>query len=216
VAGCGPAWALLAQGGVFTLQQRTATPFGPCTEDTVTRLLPIPDGSFAISATLQCGAAASVPGYVVVRVGPQGNVIGTYLAKQDVVLPTPPPTVVAALADGRVVTMRNDPPYTTFEAWPPDGSPPTATARIPGLYVYSGGGRLAADVNAATDGSLTVLLNSATLGDVVVHFAPGLLPRWLYHYPRIAQNSSLVAGDDQGTVYYVDPLNNDIVALRRF
>ena len=61
-----------------------------------------------------------------------------------------------------------------------------------------------------------MLLNSATLGDVVLHFGPGLTPRWLYRYPRIVQNSSLIAGDDQGTVYYVDPLNNEIVALRRF
>jgi hypothetical protein len=152
----------------------------------------------------------------VVRVGPQGTVTGTYLAKQNVVLPTPPPTILAALADGRVVTMRNAPPFTIFEAWPPDGSPPTATAQVPGLYVYAGGGRLASDVAPADDGSLSVLLNSATLGDVVLQFGPGLTPRWLYRYPRIVQNSSLVAGDDQGTVYYVDPLNNEIVALRRF
>ena len=213
---CGPAWSFLAPGDFMALQQRTSTPFGPCTAQTVTRQLPIPDGSFAVAATLECGATTSIPGYVVVRVGPQGAITGTYFAKQDLVLPTPPPTVLGALADGRVVTMRNEPPFTTFEAWPPDGSPPTATAHVPGLYLYNGGGRQAADLNAADDGSLSVLLNSATLGDVVLHFGPGLQPRWLYRYPRIVQNSSLVAGDDQGTVYYVDPLNNDIVALRRF
>jgi len=213
---CGPAWSFLAPGNFLALQPRTSTPFGPCAAQTVTRLLPIPDGSFAIAATLECGVATSIPGYVVVRVGTQGTITGTYFAKQDVVLPTPPPTVLGVLSDGRVVTMRNEPPFTTFEAWPPDGSPPTATARVPGLYLYNGGGRLAADLNAADDGSLTVLLNSATLGDMVLHFGPGLTPRWLYRYARIVQNSSLVAGDDQGTVYYVDPLNNAIVALRRF
>jgi hypothetical protein len=216
VPNCGPAWAFLAPSNFFNLQSRFGTPFGGCVAESVTRLLTIPDGSFAIAETLECGTVSSIPGYVVVRVGSQGTVTGTYFAKQDVVLPTPPPTVLAALSDGRVVTMRNEPPFTTFEAWPPDGSPPTATARVPGLYVFGGGGRLASDLNAANDGSLTVLLNSATLGDVVLHFGPGLQPRWLYRYPRIVNNSSLVAGDDQGTVYYVDPLNNDIVALRRF
>ena len=215
-ANCGPAWALLAPSNFFALQPRSGSPFGSCIAESVTRLLTLPDGSFAVAETLECGTVSSIPGYVVVRVGPQGTVTGTYFAKQNVVLPTPPPTVLAALSDGRVVTMRNDPPFTTFEAWPPDGSPPTATARVPGLYVYGGGGRLASDLNAANDGSLTVLLNSATLGDVVLHFAAGLMPRWLYRYPRIVNNSALVAGDDQGTVYYVDPLNNDIVALRRF
>ena len=113
--------------------------------------------------------------------------------------------------------MRNDPPYTTFEAWLPDGAGPVATARVPGLYVYGQAAqRLAKNVRSATDGSLSVLLNSATLGDVVLHFGPGLEPRWLYRYPRIAQNSSLIGGVDQGNVYYVDPFNNDIVALKRF
>ena len=215
-ANCGPAWSFLGPANFFALQSRFGSPFGPCFAQTVTRLLTIPDGSFAVGATLECGSVTSIPGYVVVRVGPQGTVTGTYFAKQNVVLPTPPPTVLAALSDGRVVTMRNEPPFTTFEAWPPDGSPPTATARVAGLYVYAGGGRLASDINAANDGSLSVLLNSATLGDVVLHFGPGLTPRWLYRYQRIVQNSALVAGDGEGTVYYVDPLNNAIVALRRF
>jgi len=216
VPNCGPAWAFLAPANFFTLQSRFGPPFGSCFAESVTRLLTMPDGSFAVAETLECGTVSSIPGYVVVRVGAQGTVTGTYFAKQNVVLPAPPPTVLAALADGRVVTMRNDPPFTTFEAWPPDGSSPTATARVPGLYVYGGTGRLASDLNAADDGSLAVLLNSATLGDVVLHFARDLKPQWLYRYPRIVNNSSLVAGDDQGTVYYVDPLNNDIVALRRF
>ena len=72
-------------------------------------------------------------------------------------------------------------------------------------------------MRSATDGSLTVLLNSAdarrrgrsTSGR-------GCTPRWLYRYPRIAQNSSLIGDVNDGTVYYVDPFNNDIVALKRF
>src|SRR5262249_18976633 len=98
---CGPAWSFLAPGNFLAVQPRTSTPFGPCTAQTVTRLLPIPDGSFAIAATLGCGATTSIPGYVMVRVGTQGTITGTYFAKQDVVLPTPPPTVLGVLSDGR-------------------------------------------------------------------------------------------------------------------
>jgi len=86
--------------------------------------------------------------------------------------------------------------------------PPSSTVSI--CVVGTSDGR------SATDGSLTLLLNSATLGDVVLHFGPGLTAKFLYRYPRIAQNSSLIGGVDEGNVYYVDPFNNDIVALKRF
>jgi hypothetical protein len=210
------------------LQPQGAPAFGgaACAVQTVNRLLPVVDGSFVLGLTMDCSGGAGLITYEVVHVAPSGNIAGSYLAKAGVTLPNQP-QVLGALqggnfvgggpAIGAVVTMRNDPPYTTFEAYLPDGAGPVATARVPGLYVYGAStSRLAKNVRSATDGSFTVLLNSATLGDVVLHFGPGLTPRFLYRYPRIAQNSSLIGGVDQGNVYYVDPFNNDIVALKRF
>ncbi len=223
---CGPTWSVFAfPQSTFVPQQRADSAFAGCTVLAVNRLLPVVDGSFAVGVDLDCGAAAAVPRWVVLHVGAGGTITGSYLAKVGVTLASQPlvlgvvqgGTFGTVPALGAVVTMRNDPPYTTFEAWQPDGAGPVATARVPGLYVYgSATSRLAKNVKSATDGSLSVLLNSATLGDVVLHFGPGLTPRWLYRYPRLAQNSSLIGGVDQGNVYYVDPFNNDIVALKRF
>ena len=228
-ATCGPAWTFFgfpADG--FVLQPQGSPAFGgaACSVQTVNRLLPVVDGSFVLGLTMDCSGGAGIISYEVVHVAPGGNIAGSYLVKAGLSMPTQP-LVLGALqggsfvggapAVGAVVTMRNDPPYTTFEAFLPDGAGPVATARVPGLYVYgSSTSRLAKNVRSATDGSLTVLLNSATLGDVVLHFGPGLTPKFLYRYPRIAQNSSLIGGVDQGNVYYVDPFNNDIVALKRF
>jgi len=224
---CGPAWTFFSfpQNG-FVLQLQSDPALAGCIVQSVTRLLPVVDGSYALGVTVDCSGGFGIFGFQVLRVGPTGTLAGSYLAKAGLPLPTQP-LVLGALqggtfsggapALGAVVTMRNDPPYTTFEAWLPDGAGPVATARVPGLYVYgSATARLAKNVRSATDGSLSALLNSATLGDVVLHFGPGLKPQWLYRYPRLAQNSSLVGGVDQGNVYYVDPFNNDIVALKRF
>ena len=223
---CGPTWSVFAlPQSTFVPQPRTDSAFAGCSVQSVNRLLPVVDGSFAVGVNLDCGAATSVPRWVVLRVDAAGAISGSYLAKVGVTLPSQP-LVLGVLqggtfgtvpALGAIVTMRNDPPYTTFEAWLPDGTGPAVVARVPGLYVYGSSAlRLAKNVRSATDGSLSVLLNSATFGDVVLHFGPGLQPRWLYRYPRIAQNSSLIGGVDQGNVYYVDPFNNDIVALKRF
>ena len=223
---CGPTWSTFAfPQSVFVPQARNDTAFAGCAVLSVNRLLPVVDGSFAVGVDIDCGVVAALPRWLVVQVSAAGQITGSYLAKLGVTLPSQP-QVLGVLqggafgttsALGAVVTMRNDPPYTTFEAWPPDGTGPIATARVPGLYVYGQAAqRLAKNVRSATDGSLSVLLNSATLGDVVLHFGPGLRPQWLYRYPRIAQNSSLIGAVDQGNVYYVDPFNNDIVALKRF
>ncbi len=213
---CGPAWAFLAfPANLFVPQDRVADPiFGAgCFAGSVQRLLPFPDGSFAVLLDVLCGNSA---GQEVLQINANGAVTGSYLAALAVPL-TAPPLVLAALADGKVVTMRNDPPNTVFEAWPPDGSGPAATARVPGLYVYNAAPtpRLGRNLAAGANGSLTVLLNSATLGDVVLHFGPGLKPRWIYRYPLLASTSALVAADAEPTVYYVDPLNNALVALDR-
>ena len=221
VGSCGPAWTLLAlPGNVFVPQPRTADAvFGTgcfaASSGPVDRLLPFPDGSYALLFDVDCPTGQ---GWEAVKVSATGAVTGSYLAPQGVFLPDPtlsaPPLILGALADGKVVTMRNEPPNTVFEAWPANGTGPAATARVPGLYVYlTPVPRLGRNVAAATDGSLTVLLNSATFGDVVVHFGPGLTPRWLYRYPLLATISTLVAADGETSVYYVDPLNNVLVAL---
>ena len=221
---CGPVWAFLAlPGSQFVAQDRFAdAQFGAgCYAGSFgspVRLLPFLDGSFAVVFDVDCPTGT---GWEVVKVSSNGSVTGSFLAPQGVFLPDPfvatPPLVLAALSDGNVVTMRNDPPNTVFESWPPDGTGPTATAHIPGLYVYAGSPmpRLPRNVMAASDGSLTVLLNGATLGDVVLHFGPGLKPRFLYRYPLLAQTSTLAAADGEPTVYYVDPLNNALLALDR-
>jgi len=213
---CGPAWAFFGfPANLFVPQDRVADPiFGAgCFAGSVQRLLPFPDGSFAVLLDVFCGNST---GQEVLQINANGAVTGSYLAAQAVPL-TAPPLVLAALADGKVVTMRNDPPNSVFEAWPPDGSGPAATARVPGLYVYNPAPtpRLGRNLAAGANGSLTVLLNSATLGDVVLHFGPGLKPRWIYRYPLLATTSALVAADAEPTVYYVDPLNNALVALDR-
>ena len=223
---CGPTWSVFAfPQSSFVPQVRTDSAFAGCSVLSVNRLLPVVDGSFAVGVDLSCGVTAAFPRWLVLHVGAAGAISGSYLAKVGVTLASQP-QVLGALqggtfgttsALGAVVTTRNDPPYTTFEAWLPDGAGPVATARVPGLYVDGQATqRLATNARSATDGSLSVLLNSATLGDVVLHFGPGLEPQWLYRYPRIAQNSALIGGVDQGNVYYVDPFNNDIVALKRF
>ncbi len=213
---CGPAWAFLGfPANLFVPQARTADAvFGTgCFAGTVRRLLPFPDGSFAVLLDVLCG---NTTGQELVRVNGNGAITGSYLAKQGVPL-IAPPLVLAALADGNVVTLRNDPPNTVFEAWPPDGSGPSATARVPGLYLYAGTPvpRLGRNVVSGANGGFTVLLNGATLGDVVLHVGPGLTPRWIYRYPALASTSTLVAADGEATVYYVDPLNNALVALDR-
>jgi len=217
---CGPAWTFSAfPSNGFVPQLRTDTAFAGCSVQNVDRLLPLFDGGFALALTVDCGSVTSVIRYLVLRVDPTGVISGSYLAKLGVTLGSQP-LVLAALADGTVVTMRNDPPYTTYEAWKSDGAGPVATARIPGLYVYTlSGSRLGTNVRAASDGSFSVLLNNAALGDVVLQFAAGMQPQWLFRYPRVVlpgTPSVLIADPTLGTVYYVDPTNNDIVALKRF
>jgi hypothetical protein len=217
---CGPAWTFFAfPPNVFAPQDRSDPWFAGCSVQSVDRLLPLFDGGFVLGLTVDCGTVSSVIRYLVLRVDPTGAISGSYLAQPGVTLGSQP-LVLAALADGTVVTMRNDPPYTTYDAWKSDGAGPVATARIPGHYVYTASGsRLGTNVRAASDGSFSVLLNNSALGDVVVQFARGMQPLWIYRYPRVVlpgTPSVLIADPTVGTVYYVDPTNNEIVALKRF
>ena len=217
---CGQAWTLFGLNtGLFVPMNRADPSFGGlfCTGRTVDRLFPVADGSFVVSVTSSCGAAAAFPGYVVLRVAGTGGVIGSYVYPSGVAGSTQP-LVLAVLDDGSVVTMRNDPPNTTFELWPLNATTPTATARVPGLYLYRPNpARLPSNVQAGADGSFSVLLNSASLGDVVLHVGPGLQPKWVYRYPRVVvATSTLISSPALQNAYYVDPTNNDIVALKRF
>ena len=219
---CGQAWTafdLKSNAAVFQDRFDPAFGGGFCHAVSVSRLFPVPDGGFVVSVTVDCGAGVPVIAYVVLKVGSDGTIQGSYVNKQGVAGPTQP-GVLTALADGSVVTMRNDPPNTTFDLWPLNASVPSATAHVPGLYVYRPiPARLGANVQTGTDGSFTVLLSSASLGDVVLHVGPGLTPRWIYRYPRVAlpsPASTLISSPGLGSVYYVDPTNNDIVSLKRF
>ena len=220
---CGQAWSVFGLANNLAVFQDRADPAfggGFCRATGVSRLLPVPDGSFVVSASVQCGVTAALPPqFVVLRVGTTGTILGSYVYKQGVA-GTTEPTVLAALDDGSIVTLRNDPPNTTFELWALNDSAPAATARVPGLYLYRPNpARLPSSVQAGADGSFSVLLNSASLGDVVLHVGPGLQPKWIYRYPRVvnvAGLSTLISAPALGSVYYVDPTNNDIVALKRF
>lgn len=210
-SGCGQAWTGGTLGsGVLLIQPRID--LNGCAIQSVDRLLAVVDGSFVVALTSSCGGT---PDYPVLAVGPTGAITGNYLVTAGE--PTAvKPAVLAVLGDGSIVTLRNDPPFTTFERWPPGATAPSATARVPGLYLYQATpARLGAGVSVGGDGSLGVLLNSAALGDMVLSFGPGLQPQWLYRYPRIAAGSVLLGDDLRGLVYYVDPLNNEAVALKR-
>jgi len=219
---CGQAWSVFdLSGNAPVFQDRFDPAFGGglCHAVSVARLLAVLDGSFVVSVNVDCGATAPAPGYVVLRVGSTGVVAGSYVYPPGMAGPTQP-AVLAALANGSVVTIRNDPPNTVFDLWALGDSAPSATARVPGLYVYRPTpARLGSNVQPGADGSFSVLLSNATLGDVVLHVGPGLKPRFMYHYPRVVNVSglsTLISNPTLANVYYVDPTNNDIVALRRF
>jgi hypothetical protein len=219
---CGQAWSVFdLSGNAPVFQDRFDPVFGGgfCHAVSVARLLTVPDGSFVVSVNVDCGAAAPAPGYVVLRVSASGVVAGSYVYNPGVAGPTQP-AVLAALVNGSVVTIRNDPPNTVFELWALDDSAPSATARVPGLYLYRPTpARLGSNVQPGGDGSFSVLLSNAALGDVVLHVGPGLKPRFIYRYPRVVNVggiSTLISDPALGNVYYVDPTNNDIVALKRF
>ena len=214
---CGQAFTFFAlpsaanPAGIYSAVPRGVSP--TCSETAVDRLLPLADGRFVLGLSLVCGQIASFPSSGAFQVSTAGVLSAYALGPLGTAR-----SLLAGLPDGTVVTFRNTPPFTTFELWGLGDTAPQATATVPGLYIYNPTpARLPDELSVGDDGSFTVLLNSATFGDVLLHFAPGLKARWIYRYPRIVITpSALVSAGNLGTVYYVDQTNNVIVALKRF
>ncbi|MGO9829649.1 MAG: hypothetical protein ACLPJH_05870 [Myxococcaceae bacterium] len=217
VAVCGSSWNLvdLASGNVSF--GPTEAPAG-CPVEAIDKLLAVGDGTFVVQLTSNCGVAAPLLVYPILRVGPGSTILGSYLAPLG-----SPPTVqaelVGVLADGRVVTLSNQPPYTTFSLWALNGATPDVVSPIAGLY-DTGDSALASVLAQSTysgsDGSFAVLVSGAALGVGVLAFAPDLQPRWLYVYPRVTDtfNSRLVSAPSFPNVYLVDEFNEHAVSLQ--
>ncbi len=216
---CGSSWnqVNLATGAVS---------FGPTTDiytgcpvQGVSKLLAVGDGTFVVQLTINCNVAGLlVAQFPIYRVGPNNNFLGAYTAPQGTPS-TSQAELVAALPDGRVVTLSNAPPYTNFELWSLNSTTPDVITPIAGLYDTTDatlGSVLAQSTYSGSDGSFAVLLSGATLGVGVLAFGPNLQPLWLYVYPRVtdAFNSRMVAASNLGDVYFIDQFNNRALSLR--
>ena len=222
VAICGSSWNLV------DLPAGTVS-FGPtvdsngCAIQAVDKLLAVGDGTFVVQLTSNCSVTGVVaPVYPILRVGAGSAILGAYTAPQS-----SPSTVqaelVAALADGRVVTLSNAPPYSNFELWSLNSTAPDIVTPIAGLYDTADNTAdngspsiLAESTYSATDGSFAVLLSGATGGMDVLAFGPNLQPLWLYVYPRVTDptTSRLVSAPSVSDVYLVDEFNNYALSLR--
>ncbi len=236
VAVCGASWNLvdLTQGAIS---------FGPvfdpngllraCAVSQIGRLLAVGDGTFVVQLVSSCDVTGTTE-YPILRVGSgpangQSAILGTYTAP----LGTPrlvQREVVGVLADGRVVTLTNSPPNTTFELWSLYPSSlndagvtsidtPDVTSPIAGLYDSADATEdsvVARSVYSGADGTFAVLLSGAPLGVGVLAFGPELSPWWLYLYPRITStgNARLVSASTVGDVYLIDEFNNRAASLR--
>jgi hypothetical protein len=186
----------------------------------ISRLLAVGDGTFIVQLGSSCenGATSEFP---ILRVGAASAILGAYTAPLGTARPVRR-EVVGVLADGRVVTLRNAPPYTVFELWtmnPTTADAPQVISPIAGLYDSADNAEasvVARSVYAAANGSFAVLLNGAPLGVGVVAFGPSLSPLWLYLYPRVTStaNARLVSAPTSGDVYLLDGFNNRAVSLR--
>jgi hypothetical protein len=223
VAVCGSSWNLvdLAAGTVsFGPLQDPNLDAGSCAIAGIVKLIAVGDGTFVVQLVSNCFAAnATPPVFSIVRVGANSQVLGAYTA------PFGTPSivqreVVGALVDGRVVTLRNAPPYTVFELWKLNQATPDVMSPIAGLFQSADavlGSVLAQSSFAAEDGSFAVLLSGDTsFGAAVAAFGPNLQPRYLYLYPRLADATSMrqVSASNVGDVYLVDNENNRAVSLR--
>ena len=221
VAVCGSSWNLvdLAQGTVsFGPLQDPNLPAN-CSVASISKLLAVGDGTFVVQLVSNCIATAALPPVVsILRVGQNSAILGAYTAP----LGTPSTVlreVVGALPNGKLVTLRNAPPFTLFELWTLDSPTPDAQAPIAGLFDSADaalGSVLAQSSFGGEDGSFAVLLSGGTFGAAIAAFGPGLQPLWLYLYPRItnATSARLVSAASLNDVYLVDELNNRAVSVR--
>ncbi|MGO8971833.1 MAG: hypothetical protein ACLQDQ_19920 [Myxococcaceae bacterium] len=217
VAVCGSSWNLVDLTSGNVTFGPTAAPAG-CPIQAIDKLLAVGDGTFVVQLTSDCGTVAPALVYPILRVGPGSTILGSYTAPLG-----SPPTVqaelVGALADGRVVTLSNQPPYTTFTLWALNGTGPDVVTPIAGLYQTGDsalGSVLALSTYAGNDGSFAVLVSGAALGVGVLAFAPDLQPRWLYVYPRVTDtsNSRLVSAPSFPNVYLLDEFNEHAISLQ--
>ena len=211
---CGSSWNLIDFGTSTVSLGPLQLPAG-CTVQSISKLVPVGDGTFVVQLVSNCGAAAPLLKYPVVLVGAGSAILGSYIAP-----PANPSTiqatVVGATSDGRVVTLRNTPPYTTFELWSVGKTTPDVTSPIAGLYQTADGTDiLARSTYTGADGSFAVFVSGAQLGMGVLAFGPDLRPLWLYAYPRIADptTSRLVASIESAHVYVIDQVSQHAVSL---
>jgi len=218
VAICGSSWNLADLGlGTFTFGP-TVDPNG-CFIESVDKLLAVGDGTFVVQLTSNCSFGnLAVLRHPILRVGAGSAILGSYTAALGN-SPTVQAELVAALSDGRVVTLQNAPPYTNFQLWSLGSTTPDIVTPVAGLYDTADnavGSVLAKSTYSATDGSFAVLLSGGEFNVDVLAFGPNLQPLWLYVYPRVipATSSRLVSASSVGDVYVIDEFNNYALALR--
>jgi hypothetical protein len=215
---CGSSWNMADLGlGTFSFGP-TVDPSG-CAIESVDKLLAVGDGTFVVQLTSNCSVTnLAVLRYPILRVGAGSSILGSYTAP----LASPPSVqaeLVAALADGRVVTLQNAPPFTNFQLWSVGSTTPDIVTPVSGLYDTADNAVasvLAESTYCAADGSFAVLLSGGQLNVDVLAFGPNLQPLWLYVYPRVAlaTSSRLVSASNIGDIYLVDEFNNYALALR--
>jgi len=213
--GCGDLWAAGTLGGSFIFAGRADPDRPGCSFLGVRQLLPVGDGTFIAALDASCGGVADFP---VVRADATGAIVAGYVFPRTAPAPVPIQPL-AALADGSLVTMRNDPPSTVFELWQPGATVAASAALVPGLYAMVPGAepRRPVNVSPRLDGSLSVLLSGGPNGTAVAHFGPGLTPRWLYFYPRPLAPSDaprLIGAPELEDAYLLDARNQRVVSLR--
>jgi hypothetical protein len=219
---CGSSWNLVDLTAGTVSFGPVADPNGvpSCSVQAISKLFAVGDGTFVVQLSEGCGTVAALPPeFPILRVGQDSQILGGYTAAlgSPVLVQR---EVVGALADGRVVTLRNAPPNTVFELWSMNSTTPDVTTPIAGLFDSADavlGSVLAKSSYAGTDGSFAVLLSgNTTFGAALAVFAPGLRPRWLYLYPRLADAATirLVSAPSVPDVYLVDVESNHAVSLR--
>ncbi|MGO9829695.1 MAG: putative Ig domain-containing protein [Myxococcaceae bacterium] len=226
---CGSSWNLVDLVSGTVSFGPVADPNGTarsCFIQGIARLLAVGDGTFVVQLISVCDDQTGLPEYPILRVGPgpangESAILGTYTAP----LGTPRTVqreLVGVLADGRIVTLSNNPPNTDFELWsmnPTVVDPPDVITSVAGLYDSADateGSVVARSVHSGADGSFAVLLSGAPLGVAVMAFGPNLQPLWLYLYGRVTTpaNARLVSAPAIGDVYLIDEFNNRAASLR--